>query len=250
MSFRPVFFCLALAAIAVSPLAVGAARAEQDSLKAPIDAEAPTRPRLAIGLGGNPNFTNALKKALEDTHRFEVLNKPNVTSTLRAQGIVLDSKLSVEKCRRALTVSGADFVLDGKVDAGSGMRISCRLYDFRTGEISRDLSLFGNAGDLQGLVNTMSNYVRSNAPIRCAIKDMNDDQVVMEMGTMDGVIPQSTYKVLRYPRNLQPREVGVVRFTKVDAFAASGEVEETKSGMTVQPGDVLVEQTGSFNLAP
>lgn len=247
MSFRPVFFCLALAAIAVSPLAVGAARAEQDALKTPIDAEAPTRPRLAIGLGGNPTFTNALKKTLEDTHRFEVLNKPNVAATLRSQGIVLDSKLSVEKCRRALAISGADFVLDGKVDAN--MRVTCRLYDFRTGEISRDLSLFGNPGDVQGLVNTMSNYVRSNAPIRCAIRDMNEDQVVLELGAMDGVIPQSTYKVLRYPRNLQPREVGTVRVTKVDPFAASGEVEETKSGMKVEPGDVLVEQTGAFNLA-
>jgi hypothetical protein len=249
MSFRPLFFCLALAAVTVSPMAVGAARAEQDSLKTPIEAEAPTRPRLAIGLAGPSNFMALLKTGLEGTRRFDVLNKPSVAATLRNQGIVLDGKLSVEKCRRAQKVADTDLVLDGKIEsAGGNLRVTCRLYDFRTGEITRDLSLFGAGGDTQGLANTMAAFVRSSVPIRCAIRDMNDDQVVLDLGAMDGVVANTTYKVLRYPRNLKPREIGVVRVTKVDPFVAAGEVESSAQGVTLEPGDVLIEQTSSFML--
>ena len=251
MSIRPLILSLMLAAATVSPLAVGAARAETDVLKSKIDAEAPTRPRLIVAIADKNNLVSALNNKLSQFRRFELVNKPNAKNVLKSKNITVDAKLSVQKSRQALALLGADLLLDGKVEGiGGDLRVVCRLYNFRTGEISRDLSLVASTQDVEGMAGQLAGFVRQSVPIQCVIRSMTDDQVILDMGAMDGVRNESMYKVYRYPQNLKPREVGQVRIIKADPFAAAGEVESTIGGLKVEPGDILVEDTGASMLSP
>jgi hypothetical protein len=249
MFVRPIVFALALVAACLSPLAGGVARAETDVLKSKLEGEAPTRPRLVVALNGKKPLLDALKKELDGMRRFELVDSPNVKSTLKAKGITLDAKLSVEMAKKALAIANTDLILDGTIQETGGLRIACRLYDLRTGEISRDLSLIGEANDVNGFAVQLASFVRFCVPIRCALQDLNDDQVIIGVGTMDGVREGAMFKVLRYPQNLKPREIGTVRITKADPFASTGEVESTVGGAKVEPGDMLVEQTSSYILS-
>jgi hypothetical protein len=239
MPFRSFLPRLALAAAMLVPFAGGVAHAETVTDK----------PRLVVLLPPNA-FTTKLKNELVATRRFDLVEKSNLKGLLQQKRISLSAKLSVEQSRQALAIAGADMVLDGSVQSGSGLRVTGRLFDLRNGEITRDLSLLGEANDTEVLAKQLAAFVRHSAPIRCLVKDMNEDTVVLDLGAMDGVVPGSKYKVFRYPQNLKPREIGAVRVTKVDPFASSGEVESTASGITLESGDVLVEQTSAYVLSP
>lgn len=241
MTLRPTLFGLALAAVSLLPLAAPPASAETVTDK----------PRLVVALsGGQPAFLDALKTKLEGTRRFDVISRPNVKAALQQKQIVLDGKLSVQKSQQALAVVGTDLVLDGKVEAaGGGLKVTSRLYDFRTGEITRDLSLMGDSGDADVLAAQLAAFVRHSMPIKCLIKAVNDDQIVLDLGAMDGVVQGSTFKVYRHPLNLKPREIGLIRVTKADPFASSAEVESTVQGITLEQGDTLVEQTAGYVLS-
>jgi hypothetical protein len=74
-------------------------------------------------------------------------------------------------------------LLDGKAaTAGSSLRVTTRLYDFRTAEFTRDLSLIGDASTLDALAGQLAAYVRAFAPLKCLVRDMNDDQLVLDLG--------------------------------------------------------------------
>jgi hypothetical protein len=237
MSLRPFLFRLALAAACFSPLAGGVAQADTV-----VD-----KPRLVIAMSGQPAFVDALKTRLEGMRRFELINRPNAKSALQQKKIALDGKLSVEKSKQALAIAGTDLMLDGKVeDAAGGLRITSRLYDFRTGEITRDLSLIGDAGDVETLAGQLASFVRHNMPLRCEIKAINEDQIVLDLGSMDGIVQDSLFKVFRHRHNLKPREIGLIRVVKADPFAAAAEAESTAQGVVLEPGDILVEQTSAY----
>lgn len=237
MSHRSLFFALsALSAVAVV---------------SPVWADTVTeKPRLAIALAGANDFAKALKTQLEATHRFVIVDKPSLKAQLAKAKIVLDGELSVRDSLRARALTGADIVVDGALKRTNGeMQITTRLYDFRTGEFSRDLSLIGATGDTATLAGQLAGFVRHSAPIRCRIKDVNDDQIELDLGEMDGVKVNTVYRVYRHPLNVKPLEIGLVRVKSVQPFAALAEVEEVPKGITLQRGDALEEQTADLLLA-
>lgn len=248
MAFRPLVLCLALA---IAGWPAGVARAEADVLKSKPEAGAIDKPRLVVAISGQAAFLDQLKAKLERTQRFQVLVKPAMKDTLKKAKITLDGKLSVEQSRQAMKVADTELVLDGKVEqASGGVKVTGRLFDFRTGEITRDLSLLGDSSDLELLAGQLTAFVRHSVPLRTAIKAITpDDEIVLDLGAVDGVVPGSFFTVLRYPRNLDPRVVGTIKVIKVDPFASTAEAEETAGGVTLAPGDVLVEQTSSYLLS-
>jgi hypothetical protein len=240
MSLRPILFRLALAAACFSPFVADMAQADTVADK----------PRLVVAVSGQATFVDALKTKLEGMRRFELLNRPNAKSALQQKKIALDGKLSVEKSKQALAIAGTDLMLDGKVEnAAGGLRITSRLYDFRTGEITRDLSLIGDSGDVETLAGQLASFVRHNMPLKCEIKAINEDQIVLDLGSMDGVVQDSLFKVFRHRHNLKPREIGLVRVVKADPFAAAAEAESTAQGVVLEPGDILIEQTSAYVLS-
>ena len=206
------------------------------------------KPRLTVLVdGANPNFLRTLTNKLVETRRFNMVDRPNLRSRLRGEQIELGAGITVQQSRRALAVGEADMVLEAEVKQNSGsLRIQTRLYDFRSGEFSRDLSLLGSSSDAETLADQLARFVRSSVPIRCLVKDMAEDQVILDLGAMDGVQVGSFYRVFRHPQNMKPVEIGLIRVSAVEPFAAVAEVEETAKGFTLQPGDMLRERTSGL----
>lgn len=208
------------------------------------------KPRLAVLVDGSAAFSKQLDSKLEEMRRFDLpAPAASLKGQLAAAKITLAGEPTVEQCLKAHDRTQMDMALVGSYSKGAGgPRILARLYDLRTGEFSRELSLVGDGPDTNALANQLAIFVRQSAPLRCGIKDMQDDVVVIDLGSMDGVTQGATFKVYRYPLNLAPVEIGTVRVTDVQPFAARGEVEDTAKGMSPQAGDVLVEQTSGLLL--
>lgn len=252
MTLRPLVFGLAIAALCLAPLSAAPARAaEADVLKTKLEGDVIQRPRLLVTMAGTTAFMGKLGVAIEGSSRFQVVTNARAKTVLKANNITVDGKLSVEKARKAMGLVGADLILDGEAkDVAGAFRVTCRLYDLRTGEITRDLSLLGQSSDIEGMSSQLAAFVRHSVPLKTVVKSLMEDQVVLDLGATDGVREGTMFKVMRYPRNLKPREVGVVKVVKADPFVSMAEVESTVPGVTLEEGDMLVEQTASFLITP
>lgn len=222
------------------PAAPAAPKPPADVLQTKPEGALLDKPRLVVALAGNlGNFLTTLANKLDDTKRFQIVNRSQHANTLKA----LDGRLSVEKSRALHKAVDAELALVGTAEQTAGnVRITARLFDFRTGEFTRDLSLVGEMGDAEGLATQLTEFVRSSMPLRCQITALNEDVVVLSLGDRDGVTKDSYFKVFRHPLNVKPREIGLIRILQVNAFASSGELESTVKGETLQEGDILVEQ--------
>jgi hypothetical protein len=205
------------------------------------------KPRLAIIFDGNPpEFAKQLGDSLDRTRRFAVVaapgslvqNKPKL-----APGLSLQDAQKI----RATTKIDMAVVCTSKY-VTSQLTAAARLADLRTGEVSRELGIFGQNEGVQALARTLALYVRQAAPLRCLVRAAGEDEILLDLGANDGMKNESTFQILRYPQNLRPVPVATVKLTKVDPFRAHAEVEEARPGMTVQPGDVAVEDTGDLAL--
>lgn len=209
------------------------------------------KPRIAISLAGGGAFARALKKRLEDTHRFDVVTQGDIGELLAERHIKLDASISVQDSLRARAVTNVDMVLDGRAqDFGGNLRVTTRLFDLRTGEYSRDLALMGDDKDLATLAGQLANFVRQSVPLRCLVRAVNDDQIVMDLGAMDGVTAGSVFRILRDAQDVRPVYIGTLQVTSVQPFAAVGEQDDVVKGFTPQPGDTLVEETSGLLLNP
>lgn len=219
----------------------------------PVPASADTvddRPRLAIALtgttAGSP-FGKALTEQLNKSRRFELVDRPKLKSDLSKRKITLSDAITVAQSRSALSLVSTDLVLDANYQAkGGNVKVTTRLYDLRNGEFSRDLALLGSPGEVSGLATALADFVRQSVPIRCLVKAVNEDQIILDLGETDGVKPGSFFKAYRYPSNMRPVEVGLLRVTAVKPFGAVAEVEESVKGYTVQRGDMVMEQTAGM----
>ncbi|HEY9724599.1 MAG TPA: hypothetical protein V6D47_21535 [Oscillatoriaceae cyanobacterium] len=220
----------------------------------PLDARAATvdaKPRIAISLAGGAQFARAVQKHLLDTHRFDVVMQGDIGELLAERHIKLDDSISVQDSLRARAATNVDMVLDGRAkDMSGNLRITSRLFDLRTGEYSRDLALMGDDKDLDTLAGQLANFVRQSVPIRCLVRAVNDDQIVMDLGAMDGVTAGSVYRIYRDAHDVQPVYAGTIQVTSVQPFAAVGEQDDVVKGVTPQVGDALVEETSGLLLNP
>lgn len=200
------------------------------------------KPRLGIAIAGAPDaFSRAVATRLAATRRFNVVaDGPGVRRRIT---VPLNGSLSLTSARKARTESGLELLVEGRWSRNAA---NVRLYDFRNGEFSRDLSLIGEANGADALANQLVAFVRHSLPLRCHLKDMADDQLILDLGAADGVTVGSLYRVYRHPANLAPVEIGLVKVASVKAFASYAEAEETAKGFSFAPGDVLVEQTADL----
>ena len=206
------------------------------------------KPRLAVVLEGSaPGFAGQLQSRLQAMRRFMVVDKSAFRARFGAAGIAAGGHPTVAQSRSMRGASGADIVLAGSIKQdGRSIRVVCRLFDLRTGEFSRDLTLFGESSATAGLVTQLAGFVRQSAPLQCLVRDMSEDQVIIGLGETDGVTVGSTFQVLRHPANIAPFKVGVLKVVAVQPFAARAEMEETVKGMSVAAGDMLVERTADM----
>jgi hypothetical protein len=222
-----------------------------DSVPRPVEAgfiqTVSEKPRLAIVFDGQPReLNNQLARNLEATRRFAVVSAPASLVGARSRlgpGITPAVSQSLRKS------ANVDMVLRCDVrDAAGELKASMRLLDLRNGDVSRELAAFGRASTVGVLAKQLATFVRRAAPLRCYVRALNDDGIVLDLGSADGMAAGATFQVVRHPQNLKPLEVGLVRVTTIDAYTARAEVESTGRGLTVAPGDVAIEQTGEMAL--
>lgn len=201
------------------------------------------KPRLAVAIENAPApLATALGTKLTATRRFRVVDGPAARAKLKA--VNLNAELTLENARKARTAANIDMLLDGKYEAtGNQVRVTVRLFDFRTGDFSRDLGLLGEGNAAEALADQLVGFVRHADPLRCRVKDIDEDQIVLDLGEADGVRPGSVFRVFRHPSNVAPKEIATVRVTTVQPFASRAEIEQAPPGTTFQRGDVLLEQT-------
>lgn len=204
------------------------------------------KPRLAVAIENAPApLTTALATKLTATRRFRVVDGPAARAKL--ESVNLNADLTLEGARKARAAANIELLLDGKYEGtGNQVRLTVRLFDFRTGDFSRDLGLLGEGNAAEALADQLVGFVRHADPLRCRVKDIDEDQIVLDLGEADGVRPGSLFRVIRYPSNVAPKELGTVRVTTVQPFASRAEVEQAPPGTTFQRGDVLLEQTSEL----
>lgn len=226
-------------------LAVGASPVSADTVD--------EKPRLAIAISGAPPaFLRALGAKLAATRRFQVVEgQAAQTARGRLGGIPLNATFTPADAAKARRAASVELLLDGRYQAPAGqLRVTARLFDFRTGEFSRDLAMLGDASGADALAGQLAGFVRHAAPLRCRVKDLEEDQLIVDLGAADGVTEGTLFRVYRHPANMQPRELGLVRVTAVQPFASRAEVEEAPKGTTFERGDVLVEKTANYLFEP
>jgi hypothetical protein len=204
------------------------------------------KPRLGVAISNAPApFLTSVGTKLNATRRFDVVDGAAARSKLKA--IPLNGALTLENARKARAAANVELLVDGKYETvGGQVKVTVRLFDFRTGEFSRDLGLLGDAASAEALADQLVGFVRHSDPLRCLVKDIDEDQVILDLGAADGVTPGSLFRVFRHPLNMKPRELGTVRVTTVQPFAARAEAEVVPPGTVFERGDVLVEQTSGL----
>jgi hypothetical protein len=204
------------------------------------------KPRLAIAIAGaTPAFVTALGAKLAATRRFQVVD--GRTARGKLGGIPLTAAFTPADALKARKAANVELLLDGRWQpSGNTVRITTRLFDFRNGEFSRDLSLIGDTSSADTLAGQLAAFIRHAAPLRCLVKDLEEDQLLLDLGEADGVKVDTLCRVYRHPANMKPRELGVVRITDVQPFAARAEVEEAPKGTVFERGDLLVEKTADY----
>lgn len=243
----------ALAAPASDPFKMAPAPRLPDlrSVPAPVPAvfveTAAEKPRLAILFDGTPpEFSKQLGKWLDETHRFAVVGEPGGLAQFKpklAPGLMLPDALKIRGTTKV------DMVVTCTAKAVLGdLTAVARLTDLRTGEVSRELAIFGKNNEVKTLARTLATYVRQAAPLRCLVHEASEDEILLDLGANDGMKAEATFQILRYPQNLRPVPVATVKLTRLDAFRSHAEVEDARPGMTVAPGDVAVEETGDLAL--
>ncbi|MDB5099106.1 MAG: hypothetical protein JWM80_3527 [Cyanobacteria bacterium RYN_339] len=205
------------------------------------------KPRLAILFSGTPpEFTNRLGDALEATHRFSVVVAGTALDSAKPKlvpGLMLPAALAIRNSTRIdMAVTCTSLATAGE------LRAKARLVDLRTGEVSRELAIFGQNSDVRTLAKTLALYIRQAAPLRCLVNHTSEDEILLDLGKNDGVQEESIFRVVRYPQNLIPVPVATVKVTKTDAFRTHAEVEESRPGFTIAPGDVAIEDTGDLKI--
>jgi hypothetical protein len=201
------------------------------------------KPRLAVAIENAPApLATALGTKLTATRRFRVVDGPAARAKLK--GVPLNAEMTLENARKARTAANVDMLVEGKYETtGNQVRLTVRVFDFRTGDFSRDLGLLGESNAAEALADQLVGFVRHVDPLRCRVKDIDEDQIVLDLGEADGVRPGSVFRVFRHPSNVAPKELGTVRVTTVQPFASRAEVEQAPPGTTFRRGDVLLEQT-------
>ncbi|MEB3330506.1 MAG: hypothetical protein VKQ33_14870 [Candidatus Sericytochromatia bacterium] len=204
------------------------------------------KPRLGVAIANAPApFVTSLGTKLNATRRFDVVD--GVAARAKLKAIPLNGALTLENARKARAAANLELLVDGRYEAvGGQVKVTVRLFDFRTGEFSRDLGLLGEAASVEALADQLVGFVRHADPLRCLVKDVDEDQIILDLGAADGVTPGSLFRVFRHPLNLKPRELGTVRVTAVQPFAARAEAEVVPPGTVFERGDVLVEQTAEL----
>lgn len=205
------------------------------------------KPRLAVAITGAPaDFTRNLGAKLAATKRFQVVDGAAARRSLG--GLTLNAAFTPADAARARKAANVELLLDGRWAGGgaANVRVAVRLFDFRTGEFSRDLSLLGDAKSTDALAGQLAGFIRHAAPLRCLVKDLEEDQLIVDLGEADGVTVGTLFRAYRHPANMKPRELGLVRITDVTPFASRAEVEEAPKGTTFERGDVLVEKTADY----
>jgi hypothetical protein len=223
-----------------------------DTLQAPIPAKlietSAEKPRLAVVSSGTPKeFEDQLIKSLDAMHRFAVITP--APQALTAARPTLGASMLPANAARLRAAAKVDMAVTCDVKSTNNeLRASARLADLRTGDVSRELAIFGGTKEVKTLAATLASYIRGAAPIRCLVRAASEDEIVLDLGANDGMRPETTFQVLRYPQNLRPVPVATVKLTRLDKFRAHAEVEDAAPGMTVAPGDVAVEETGDLSM--
>ena len=204
------------------------------------------KPRLAVSIAQAPaKFASGLGARLAGMRRFTVVDGGSARGKLG--GIPLTPAITLAQARRARTAAGLELLLDGRYQASGGqVRVTARLFDFRTAEFSRDLSLVGDAASADTLAAQLAAFVRQAVPLRCRIKDLEEDVLILDLGEADGVTAGTVFRVIRHPLNMAPRELGTIRVTTVQPFACRAEVEDAPKGTVFERDAVAVEQTSNL----
>ncbi|MEB3221581.1 MAG: hypothetical protein VKS61_05840 [Candidatus Sericytochromatia bacterium] len=204
------------------------------------------KPRLAVAIANAPApFLTSVGTKLNGTRRFDVVDGAAARAKLKA--IPLNGGFTLENARKARAAANVELLVDGKYEAvGGQVKVTVKLFDFRTGEFSRDLGLLGDAASAESLADQLVGFVRHADPLRCLVKDIDEDQIILDLGAADGITAGSLFRVFRHPLNMKPRELGTVRVTSVQPFASRAEAEVVPAGTVFERGDVLVEQTSGL----
>jgi hypothetical protein len=204
------------------------------------------KPRLAVAIANAPApFLTSVGTKLNGTRRFDVVDGAAARAKLKA--IPLNGGFTLENARKARAAANVELLVDGKYETvGGQVKVTVKLFDFRTGEFSRDLGLLGDAASAESLADQLVGFVRHADPLRCLVKDIDEDQIILDLGAADGITSGSLFRVFRHPLNMKPRELGTVRVTSVQPFASRAEAEVVPAGTVFERGDVLVEQTSGL----
>jgi hypothetical protein len=205
------------------------------------------RPRLAVLLKGTPaEFGKQLLKALELTRRFEMVDAPADLVNARS---ALQPGITVAQCRALRQKTKVDRVLICDLREATGdVRVNTRMIWLDNGEVSREMAMFGKSTAAKTLALQLATFVRRETPLRCLVRALAEDHVVLDLGETSGMIKGTTFQVIRYATNLKPLTIGTVRVTALEPFAARAEVEDAAKDQAVAPGDVAIEQTSEMGL--
>ncbi|GEM_PF-5641136 len=207
-----------------------------------------SRPRLAMVLEGSAgDFVERLRKQLDETRRFDWVERPALLQSLKGSRIDFDVPLSLKDCAKIAGVGKTDLLLVCRASPNTGsVSVRARLYDLRSGEFSRELSLLGEVSGQATLADQLALFVRQALPLRCLIKGLEEDTILLDLGESDGIKTDSRFTVYRHMTNIAPQRIGTLRVVGVTPFAARAEAEEVIKGFRLQVGDALIEQTASM----
>ena len=205
------------------------------------------RPRLVVMVTGTPReFERQLGLALDATHRFDMKAAPAALVAARAK---LGPGISVGQARQLRAATSVDRVLmvDLRETAGE-LRVSTRMVWLDNGEVTRELALFGKSTNARTLAIQLATFVRRATPLRCQVRALVEDHVVLDLGASNGVREGAVFQIVRHASNLKPTLIGTVRVTATEPFAAKAEIEDAVKEFEIAPGDVAIEQSSELAL--
>ena len=125
---------------------------------------------MAVLVRGTPReFGDQLKRALEQTHRFDMVDK--VPKVLASNWARLVPGITVAQCRALRQSTKVDRVLVCDLHEELGeLHVRTRMVWLDNGEVTREMAMFGKSTAAKTLALQLATFVRRATPLRCQIK--------------------------------------------------------------------------------
>ena len=153
---------------------------------------APSTPTLALAIGP-PATTRELSRTISDTLRAS--KRLTLAPAVTFQDLDLALPAALTRLRK---LTKADLVLasvNRPAVGGVPGELVSRLYDLRLGDVSRPFRHALTAEGARGVARQLLLTIRNRYPLRAEVLGLDDGQVLLDIGSEDGVATGDAYVV-------------------------------------------------------